>query len=407
MTYAKYSETLALRVNDFKWLRPNEPALAADWQAYQTWLAAGNVPIDGTQGAPPQVPSRQIAGTDMRMAEYGNRLAPDILEDIQKSPRCIGRTTEPTRFSDADLMERKLSYGRSGYGLQFMLSTRLSDADRYPLKLADLLVMPLDMEQAPERLIWAGSPELILNDVPNVGMGGDKLFRPVPLHDARYFPYLSTIMAIDPSGRGRDETGYAVIKSLNGFLYLMDAGGFKDGYSPETLEALATIAQRHKVQRILTEANFGDGMFTQMLKPVMMRFHPCSIEEVKHSVQKERRICDTIEPVLLSHRLVVNQRLLAKDFNSTQDYPAETAHQYQLFYQFTRVTRDKGALAHDDRLDALAMAVGYFAAQMAQDVNRSVAAARERAMKDELQKFMQHAIGRKPTGPRFAVPVGH
>ena len=40
-------------------------------------------------------------------------------------------------------------------------------------------------------------------------------------------------------------------------------------------------------------------------------------------------------------------------------------------YQLTRITRDKGALAQDDRLDALAMAVTYFAASMATDVDKA------------------------------------
>lgn len=71
MTYAKYSDTLALRVNDYRWLRPNEPALDADWQAYQAWLAAGNVPLDGTLGAPSPVPSQQLAALDPRMARIG------------------------------------------------------------------------------------------------------------------------------------------------------------------------------------------------------------------------------------------------------------------------------------------------------------------------------------------------
>jgi hypothetical protein len=37
---------------------------------------------------------------------------------------------------------------------------------------------------------------------------------------------------------------------------------------------------------------------------------------VKHNVQKERRICDTLEPVIQSHRLVVNADLVRKDFEN-------------------------------------------------------------------------------------------
>jgi hypothetical protein len=78
---------------------------------------------------------------------------------------CIGCSTDPKRFSDEDLMERELSYGRSGFQLQFMLDTRLSDADRYPLKLSDLIVMGTNPESAPEQPIWASSPHNIINDL--------------------------------------------------------------------------------------------------------------------------------------------------------------------------------------------------------------------------------------------------
>jgi len=42
------------------------------------------------------------------------------------------------------------------------------------------------------------------------------------------------------------------------------------------------------------------------------------VEETKYNVQKERRICDTLEAVIQSHRLVVNAALIQKDFDSTQ-----------------------------------------------------------------------------------------
>ena len=47
----------------------------------------------------------------------------------------VGEPTDPARFSDFDLLEREASYGRLGFALQFMLDTRLSDAERYPLKV--------------------------------------------------------------------------------------------------------------------------------------------------------------------------------------------------------------------------------------------------------------------------------
>ena len=42
-----------------------------------------------------------------------------------------------------------------------------------------------------------------------------------------------------------------------------------------------------------------------------------------------------------SHRLVVNADLVQKDFESTQQYSIEHHQRYQLFFQLTRITRDK------------------------------------------------------------------
>tara|TARA_Y100001968_G_scaffold119361_1_gene108757 strand:- start:2414 stop:3043 length:630 start_codon:yes stop_codon:yes gene_type:complete len=205
-------------------------------------------------------------------------------------------------------------------------------------------------------------------------------------------------MAVDPSGRGADETSFAVIKMLNGFLFVTDAGGLPGGYSEDTLKRLAMIAKEQEVNLIRIESNFGDGMFTQLLKPVLSKIYRVTCEEVKHSVQKERRICDTLEPVMNSHRLVIDRKVIENDFDSTRHLPPEKALRYQLMYQMSRVTRQKGALAHDDRLDVLAMAVSYWTEQMSQDADDQIQARKDRLLQRDLEKFMDAAVGRKPRG---------
>ncbi len=292
-------------------------------------------------------------------------------------------------------MEREASYGRSGFQLQFMLNTRLSDAERYPLKLGDLIVLDCNPELAPEKVIWAGGTEQILHELPNVGLGNDHFHKPMAVQ-GQWIPYTGSVMAVDPAGRGKDETAYAVVKILNGQLFLLEAGGFHGGYTEEVLNKLVQVAHRQKVNRVIVEANFGDGMFLQLLKPVMARVYPVTMEEVRNSIQKEKRIIDTLEPVMNQHRLVVDRRLVEQDYKSTQHLPSEQALKYQLFYQMSRITRDRGALAQDDRLDALAMAVGYWVEQMARDVDRAMADEKERRLKDALENFMDHVLGHKP-----------
>lgn len=67
------------------------------------------------------------------------------------------------------------------------------------------------------------------------------------------------------------------------------------------------------------------------------------------------------------HRLVVDPGVIERDFKSVQKLPPERQAEYMLIYQLTRVTRERGALRHDDRLDALAMAVGFWTEKMGLD----------------------------------------
>jgi hypothetical protein len=202
-----------------------------------------------------------------------------------------------------------------------------------------------------------------------------------------WLPYQGAIVFIDPSGRGSDETGYAVVKMLNGYLYVTAAGGLRGGYDEETMIALANIAKREAVNVIVIESNFGDGMFNQLLKPYLQRIYPCSIEEVRSNKQKELRIIDTLEPVMNQHRLIVDPKVIEHDMASTRDYPAEKALKMQLFYQMSRITKDRGALAHDDRLDALAGAVAYWVEQMGLDEDQVIQDRQEAILEAELQAF--------------------
>lgn len=333
-----------------------------------------------------------------QLARYGEALDPKIAAAVEEDESLVGQPTDPRRFDAQDLMEREASYGRTGFSLQFMLDPSLSDLDRYPLKLANLVVMSLNHREGPQKPIWAASADTVIQDLPNVGLPGDRFYGPASLGDGGWVPYTGSVMAIDPSGRGADETSYAVVKMLNGFLFVTAAGGLPGGYSEETLTKLATIARDQEVNLIRIESNFGDGMFTQLLKPVLNKIYRVTCEEVRHSTAKERRICDVLEPVMDTHRLIMDRKVIENDYDSTRHLPPEKALRYQLMYQMSRITRHKRALAHDDRLDVLAMAVSYWTEQMAQDVDAQIQARKDEALQKELDAFAEHALGRKPKG---------
>jgi hypothetical protein len=316
---------------------------------------------------------------------YGHKLAPIIKDALLNDPTLEGQPTDPRRFSDFDLTERENSYGRSGFALQFMLDTRLSDADRYPLKVSDLIVMDIASEVAPERPVWSGDTQYVIEDLPNVAFNGDYLHRPMALQ-GDFVEFTGSIMAIDPSGRGKDETGFAVVKMLNGFLYIRRCGGVNGGYSEEALRKLSEIAKEEKVNEILIESNFGDGMFSALLTPIIRKIHPVTMTEVRHNIQKERRIIDVLEPVLNQHKLVIDRKVIRDDFESTQALPPEASLRYQLMYQLTRISADRGSLANDDRLDALSMAVQYWVDQMAQDSDQKMSSRREELLMTEVER---------------------
>lgn len=332
-------------------------------------------------------PARIPANVD----SYKGRLSPYILNMIdqgaeQRDP------VDPVRFNDFDLIEREASYGRTGFAMQFMLDTSLSDSDRYPLKVSDLIIMSLDNQLGPVQVAWGREPTKKINDLQNLAMTGDAFYSPIFISETMA-PYSGCVMSIDPSGRGADETAYAVVKILHGKLYLVASGGFRDGYSETTLKALSLIAKEHQVNYIITEANFGDGMFTQILKPVLAKIHPCTVEEVKHSTQKERRIADTLEPVMNQHRLIVDRKVIEQDYKGiSQLTGVEKPERFTLVYQLSRLTRDRGALVKDDRLDALAMAVGYWVESMARDSEQAADEHREEMLRQELEGFINNVV---------------
>lgn len=333
--------------------------------------------------------------TEKQREGYGNKLAPLIVSEMDDKGASEGHPTDPARFSLFDLSERELSYGRTGFALQFMLDTSLSDANLYPLKVSDLVITPVHDKLAPENVIHATDVLHKLDDLTNVAFTGDHFHSPFKLV-GEFIPYQGAVMSIDPSGRGSDETGYAVLKMLNGVLWCPAAGGMQGGYSEEALTSLALIAIRNRVNQIVIESNFGDGMFTQLFKPVLKR--ECEkagldgsigIEEVRHSQQKERRIIDTLEPILNQHRLVIDRKVIEQDYQSAVEaYTADQAIKMTLVYQLTRITRQRGALAHDDRIDALAIAATYWVEQMALDVNDSIRSHRETLIEKEVERLL-------------------
>ena len=293
-----------------------------------------------------------------KLNKYGEVLAPDILEDIEQG--VDEWTPTDDRFTDEDLIEREASMGRSNFMLQFQLDTTLSDAQKFPLKMADLIVTSVNPTTAPENVIWCSDPSKVIRDAPTVGLPGDYFYSPMQLV-GEWNSYDETICSVDPSGRGTDETAAAFLSQRNGLIYLHEMSAYRDGYSDSTLLDILRRCRTYGVTSLVIETNFGDGIVGELFKKHLINTKQhINIEEVRANVRKEDRIIDSLEPVLNQHRLIIDRNIIDWDYASNKDSPAEERLLYMLFYQMSRMCRDKRAVKHDDRLDCLAQGVKYF-----------------------------------------------
>jgi len=293
------------------------------------------------------------------ITQYANTLAPQLLEDIEQGAESWS-VTDPDRFDEDDLIDREASMGRSNFMLQFMLDTSLSDAEKFPLKAADLIVTSVNPKEAPEHIVWCSDPSNVIKDLPTVGLPGDYFYSPMSI-GGDWDSYTETICSIDPSGRGTDETAAAYISQRNGFLYLHEMRAYRDGYSDRTLLDILKGCKKFGVTKLLIETNFGDGIVGELFKKHLQQTKQAiDIEEVRANVRKEDRIIDALEPVMNQHRLVVDRKIIEWDFSSNADGAPEERLLYMLFYQMSRMCREKGAVKHDDRLDCLAQGVKYY-----------------------------------------------
>jgi hypothetical protein len=294
-----------------------------------------------------------------KLTHYENLLAPQLLEDIEMGVE-EWSPTDPDRFSSSDLLEREASMGRSNFMLQFQLDTTLSDAEKFPLKFQDLIITSVNPTQAPDSVVWCSDPRNILKDLPTVGLPGDYFYSPMQLQ-GEWGPYAETICSIDPSGRGTDETAATYISQRNGFLYVHELRAYRDGYSDTTLLDILRGCKKYNVSKLVIETNFGDGIVAELFKKHLQQTkQSIDVEEVRANVRKEDRIIDALEPVMNQHRLIVDRGVVEWDYKSNSDAAPEDRLLYMLFYQMSRMCREKGAVKHDDRLDSLAQGVKYF-----------------------------------------------
>ena len=322
-----------------------------------------------------------------KASNYEGLLAPQLQADIDTGVEPWDVTDD--RFDDEDLIEREAAMGRSNFMLQFMLDTSLSDAEKFPLKMADLIVTSVNPDKCPESIIWCSDPQNVIKDAPTVGLPGDYFYSPMQLQ-GDWLPYAETICSVDPSGRGADETTAAYISQRNGFLYLHEMRAYRSGYSDNTLLDILKGCKKYKASTLLIESNFGDGIVAELFKKHIQNLTMnIGIEETRANVRKEDRIIDALEPVLNQHRLVVDRSVIDWDYKSNPDEAPEKRLMYMLFYQMSRMCREKGAVRHDDRIDCLAQGVKYFTDAFGISAQEEIKARKREEWNQMLEAFIE------------------
>ena len=311
------------------------------------------------------------------LTPYKGCLAPFIQKRFDEGGQ-IGKPTD-TRFSEDELLQRELSMSNMQNKLQMMLDATLSDIERYPLRCANLMVIDID-NYLPEVMVYEKHKAWQLDDLPCAGMAHDPTFyKPRQTEGLIGCEEVPTVLTLDPSGGGGDEFGWCVCKAWGGNYYICEIGGLLGGVSDAFWKQIAALAQKWNVNEIAVESNFGGlEVYKQVLMPYLRNIGAeCRVEAIRSNQRKELRIIDTLAPVMQTHRVAIARHVIEGDADLIKNAKDDRDVSYSFVHQLTRLTHDRGSLLHDDRIDAVAMAIQWFQEQAALDSRER---ARDRSM---------------------------
>lgn len=310
---------------------------------------------------------------------YGYKLAPMIREAMDADPSLrtgggmsgrMGKPTDPTRYTEQELQDKELADGPEQFALNYLLDTSLSDEIRLQLKVRDLIVGAYPTDHVPDQLIWNRDNQNRVPLDPLFPLVGVELY--YGIRTGERFEVPSTVWCtIDPSGEGADETALTAACAVGDNIHILGIDAFRGGLSEANQDRFLGFFRKYKVTHIRVESNMGHGLFELGLRNLLKGTdlaHLTSCVSGDYSTgQKERRIINTIRPVLERHRLVIHEDVLKQDAQCCMAYGVGERSSFSLFHQMSNITTDRESLSHDDRLDSLAMAVQLLAPAIMED----------------------------------------
>lgn len=310
---------------------------------------------------PAIVPNPDIPGEIDNCAEYILKL------DLE-----VGESTQPERFPIEVLKSREAKIGPRLFSLHYKLDPTLSDRAKYPLKLEDLIVLDVNPELFPEKITWE---KRVVKKIESYGISGDMIYEPQWV-SPNFIPYTQTVMFVDPSGRGSDETAICIASFVNGYVIIHELLGLQGGYEEVLLKKIAKLTFDYGINLIKVESNFGDAMYCNLLRPIVAELcGQVAVEDFRVSGSKENRIIRNLEPIMSIHKLIFNTKAIKDPENQKQ---------------ITRITERKGSLKHDDRVDILASAVAYWQDSLSINPDDQIERNKEQEYKEIVKDWMSN-----------------
>lgn len=337
--------------------------------------------------------------TPEQRANYGDNLAPLLARRLNEDPTLgtgggmLGDQGKPIEkegtgwLDEQNLQDKELDQGETWFQLQHMLNTALSDALRYPLKPDRIILLDVH-PKAPLTVSRHPDPHAV---VEHSAHGFPFKLRKAAAVSPEQVTLAQIVTYIDPAGGGKngDATAYATTAFLNSTIYLLDSGSLPGGYAEDTLRELARRVARFKPLACVIEKNMGFGAFREVFTPILYAVHRCKVEDDLVVGQKERRIIDTLEPIIGRGALVVTPAAIEQDSKDCAQRAPKDRQVYSLWHQLSRITRERGSLAHDDSLDALEGACRYWQAYLSIDED----AAKEKLQAAAWKEMMEDPLG--------------
>ena len=332
--------------------------------------------------------------------EYNGMLAPMITAAIAANPALQtgggpmgnrGKVIDPVLLNEDTLTQKEIDQGSAYFQLQHMLSTHLSDANRFPLKLNQIRFCNFDTQEklVPMTMTHMQIDQFLIQN-PEGASYKDRMYRINDKTVDDYGPIKYLHMYVDPTGGGTngDELAYAVTGWLAGRVFVFDCGGRPGGLNEESAKWIVGLINKWKPKKVDIEKNYGNGAFANILRP-LLRDHIPEIEDVWEAGQKELRIIDVLEPIIGGGKLVMHESIVTEDWQRCLRYPTQERGVYSLFWQMSRITRARDAITHDDRLDALAGSCRHWIELLQVDDEKAKAAAKN----EQYKKMMQNPLG--------------